>query len=140
MKRSEVREVIFMLLFRAEFNSKDEMPEQMQLFFDVNVGDEEDDDMGIPDKDREYIVSRENLILSKLPEIDAAIGEKATGWTIERMGKVDLAIIRLAVYEILFDEEIPVSVSINEAVELAKKYGRDESGSFVNGVLAKFAK
>jgi len=140
MRRSEVREVLFMLLFRAEFNSKEEMPEQMQLFFDVNIGAEEEEGNGIDDCDRDYIVARENQILSKIPEIDAAIGEKATGWTVDRMGKVDLAIIRLAVYEILFDDEIPVGVSINEAVELAKKYGRDESGSFVNGVLAKFAK
>ena len=78
--------------------------------------------------------------MASLETIDKEISEKATGWTIDRMGKVDLAIIRLAVYEILFDESIPVGVSINEAVELAKKYGRDESGSFVNGVLAKFAK
>ena len=55
------------------------------------------------------------------------------------MGKVELTIIRLAVYEMLFDEEIPTSVAINEAVELAKKFGQDESSAFVNGVLAKFA-
>lgn len=136
MKRSEVREVLFKLLFRAEFNDVSEMPEQMQFFFNVDV----DEDTNIKDKDRDYIIDREGKILEKLSEIDKAISEKAVGWTIDRMGKVDLAIIRLAVYEILFDEEIPVGVSINEAVELAKKYGRDESGSFINGVLAKFAK
>ncbi len=136
MKRSEVREVLFKLLFRAEFNDVSEMPEQMQFFFNVDV----DEDTNIKDKDRDYIIEREGKILEKLPEIDKEISEKAVGWTIVRMGKVDLAIIRLAVFEILFDEEIPVGVSINEAVELAKKYGRDESGSFINGVLAKFAK
>ena len=56
------------------------------------------------------------------------------------MGKVDLTLLRLAVFEIMFDDEIPTSVAINEAVELAKKFGQDESPSFVNGVLAKFAK
>jgi N utilization substance protein B len=55
------------------------------------------------------------------------------------MGKVDLSILRLAVYELLFDESIPQGVAINEAVELAKKYGQDESSGFINGVLAKFA-
>ena len=55
------------------------------------------------------------------------------------MGKVDLTLIRLAVYEIRFEEEIPVKVSINEAIELAKKYGTDDSPAFVNGILAKFA-
>ena len=135
MKRSELREVLFKLLFRAEFNEVSEMPEQMQLYFTTDA-----DDLKIKDEDKEYIIKREEDILSKLSEIDNEISDKATGWTIDRMGKVDLAIIRLAVYEIMFDDEIPLGVSINEAVELAKKYGRDESGSFVNGVLAKFGK
>ena len=135
MKRTELREVLFKLLFRAEFNDVTEMPVQMQLFFNNDA-----DNLKIKDDDREYIIKREEDILSKLTEIDKEISDKATGWTIDRMGKVDLAIIRLAVYEIMFDEEIPLGVSINEAVELAKKYGRDESGSFVNGVLAKFGK
>lgn len=136
MKRSESREILFKLLFRTEFNDISEMPEQMQLFFDVDtVADEKE----INEADREYIIARENMILSKLPEIDAAITEKATGWTVDRMGKVDVAIIRLAVFEMLYDSDIPTGVAINEAVELAKKYGREESGSFVNGVLAKFA-
>ncbi len=136
MKRSEVREILFKLLFRAEFNDIEEMPEQVQSYFEVQTVI---DEKLISEEDREYIVARETAIVEKLPEIDMAISEKATGWTIDRMGKVDVAIIRLAVYEIMFDDSIPVGVSINEAVELAKKYGRDESGSFVNGVLAKFA-
>ena len=67
------------------------------------------------------------------------MNEKVQGWDTGRMGKVDLTILRLAVYEIVFDEEIPTSVAINEAVELAKKFGQDSSPAFVNGVLAKFA-
>lgn len=136
MRRSEIREVLFKLLFRAEFNDASEMEEQLKLFFDIQT---EIDELKITEEERDYIINRENTILDKLPEIDKLIGEKATGWTVDRMGKVDIAIIRLAVYEIVFDEDIPVGVSINEAVELAKKYGREESGSFVNGVLAKFA-
>lgn len=136
MKRSEVREILFKLLFRAEFNDIEEMSEQVQSYFEVQTVI---DETLISEEDREYIIARENAIIEKLPEIDKAISDKATGWTIDRMGKVDVAIIRLAVYEIMFDDSIPVGVSINEAVELAKKYGRDESGSFVNGVLAKFA-
>lgn len=135
MKRSEVREILFKLLFRAEFNDVSEMPEQMQLFFNVDESEQ-----SISEKDKEYIINREGAILEKLPEIDKEISDKATGWTLDRFGKVDLAIVRLAVYEMLFDDDIPVGVSINEAVELAKKYGRDESSGFVNGVLAKFAK
>ncbi len=137
MKRSEIREAVFLLLFRLEFNSVKEMPEQMEMFFN-----EEGDDIRveISENDRNYITERCQAIVEKIPEIDKMISEKATGWTTERMGKVDLAIIRLAVYEITFDDQIPLGVSINEAVELAKKYGRDESGAFVNGVLAKFGK
>ena len=73
-----------------------------------------------------------------LGEIDFLINVKAKGGSTDRMGKVDVTIIRLAVYEMKFDEAVPVGVAINEAVELAKKFGQDESAGFVNGVLAKF--
>ena len=67
------------------------------------------------------------------------MNEKAAGWDTGRMSKVDLTILRLAVYEICYDEDVPTGVAINEAVELAKKFGQDASFGFVNGVLAKFA-
>ena len=79
------------------------------------------------------------LFVEKLDEIDAMINKQAKGWTTQRMGKVDLTILRLAVYEIVFDEDVPTGVAINEAVELAKRFGQEESSGFVNGVLAKFA-
>jgi N utilization substance protein B len=72
--------------------------------------------------------------------IDVIIDERSTGWKTSRMGKVELTILRLAVYEMLFDEDVPVTVAINEAVELAKKYGGDDTPAFINGVLAKVAK
>lgn len=65
------------------------------------------------------------------------VNQVAQGWKTSRMGKADLAIIRLAVYEMKFEEDVPEGVAINEAVELAKSYGTDDSPSFVNGVLAK---
>ena len=68
---------------------------------------------------------------------DEAIDAVAEGWKTGRMGKVDLTLIRLAVYEMKYDEDVPVGVAINEAVELAKKYGTDESPAFINGMLAK---
>ena len=137
MKRSEIREAVFLLLFRAEFNELKDMPEQMQMFFDA-----EGDDLKVKvsDEEKEYIINRATSVMDRIKEIDEMIAEKATGWTVDRMGKVDLTIIRLAVFEIKFDPEIPLGVCINEAVELAKKYGREESGAFVNGVLAKFDK
>ena len=74
-----------------------------------------------------------------LDEIDTLINTHATGWKTSRMNKVDLTILRLAVYEMKWDDDVPVSVAINEAVELAKQFGGEESPSFVNGVLAKIA-
>lgn len=77
--------------------------------------------------------------MERLEEIDADLNQKAKGWSTDRMGKVDLTILRLAIYEIRYDEEVPTGVAINEAVELAKKFGQDSSPAFINGVLAKFA-
>lgn len=131
MSRRELREHIFKLLFRVEFNSEDEMNTQCELFFD-------DVDTHFEEEDMNYIQNKYNLIYEKIGEIDKLIDEKAKGWSSERMGKVELTIIRLGVFEILFDEEIPASVAINEAVELAKKFGQDKSNGFVNAVLAKF--
>ncbi len=130
MTRRELRENVFMMLFRVEFHGEEEMPEQMVLFA------EEIENLN--DKDSEYMNHKCNEIIARLPEIDAAINEVATGWKTSRMAKVDLSIIRLAVYEMKYEDDIDAKVSINEAVELAKKYGTDDSASFVNGVLAKF--
>lgn len=131
MSRRELREQIFKLLFRIEFNSEEEMSTQCELFFD-------DVDTHFDEEDTKYIQSKYNLIYEKIEEIDKLIDEKAKGWNSERMGKVELTIIRLGVFEILYDEDVPASVAINEAVELAKKFGQDKSNGFVNAVLAKF--
>lgn len=131
MSRRELREQIFKFIFRVEFNDRDEMPEQERFFF-------EDDELMADEKDAAYISQKGNHIIEKLDEIDAMINKQAKGWTTQRMGKVDLTILRLAVYEIAFDEDVPAGVAINEAVELAKRFGQEESSGFVNGVLAKF--
>ena len=132
MSRRELREQIFKLLFRIEFNAKEEMQEQVGLFFE-----EEENQADVADT--AYITEKFQKVYDKLEEIDTALNEKVEGWNTGRMGKVDLTVLRLAVYEIMFDEEIPTGVAINEAVELAKKFGQDTSPSFINGVLAKFA-
>ena len=132
MNRTELREQIFQLLFRVEFNTKEEMSVQEELF--TTEGD-----LDFTKTDADYIRDKYEKIADKLEEIDKAINEKATGWETSRMAKVDLTIIRLAVYEIQYDESVPTGVAINEAVELAKKFGQDGSPAFVNGVLAKFA-
>ena len=130
MNRRELREQIFKFIFRVEFNAMEEMAEQKKLFF-------EDYELALKDEDAAYISEKSNKILQRLEEIDGLINQYAKGWTTERMSKVDLTIIRLAVYEIKFDEDVPAGVAINEAVEIAKKFGQEESAGFVNGVLAK---
>ena len=132
MKRRELREHIFELLFRIEFNSAEEMPEQMRLFFE-GLGE-------VEPKDQEYIEKKYAHIVEKLPEIDRTQDETAEGWKVTRMGKTDLTILRLAVYEMEYDEDVPVGVAVNEAVELSKKFGGDESPIFVNGILGKIGK
>ena len=134
MKRRELREHVFQLLFRVEFNSSEEMDEQVSMYFD-GVGEEET----LAEKDETYITEKYKKIVEKIPEIDEMLNASAKGWKTSRMGRVDLTILRLAVYEMKFDEDIPEKVAINEAVELSKKFGGDESPAFINGVLAKIA-
>lgn len=140
MSRREMREQVFKLLFRVEFNEPAAMSEQKELFFDNDeVVISEDDEMAISEEMKKEVSEKYEKIAEKITQIDEMLNEKADGWKTGRMGKVDLTILRLAVYEIVFDETIPTGVAINEAVELAKKFGRDESAKFINGVLAKFA-
>ena len=131
MSRRELREQIFKLLFRVEFNSLEDMSEQERLFFE--------DEEAAKDKDADYISDKYHKVQQKLPEIDRLLNERTEGWDTTRMSKVDLTILRLAVYEINYDDSVPTGVAINEAVILAKKFGQDASSGFVNGILAKFA-
>ncbi|MBO5371999.1 MAG: transcription antitermination factor NusB [Lachnospiraceae bacterium] len=131
MTRREIREQIFLKLFQIEFHPEEDLTEQLRYLDNEEEMEET--------KDTEYIQNKINAIAAKVTEIDAAINEVAKGWKTTRMGKVDLTLIRLAVYEIRYEESIPTGVAINEAVELAKKYGTEESPSFINGILAKIA-
>ena len=129
MTRREIREQVFKMLFRVEFYNQEEMSEQIALC--------EDDACSWKEKDKTYIFEKVEKISEKIEEIDAKINEVSEGWKTGRMGKADLTLIRLAVYEMLYEEDVPAKVAINEAVELAKQYGTDNSPSFVIGVLAK---
>ncbi|MCI8408111.1 MAG: transcription antitermination factor NusB [Lachnospiraceae bacterium] len=131
MTRRECREHLMVMLFQTEFHTKEELPEQISYYMNDIIAPKKDDVAYIQDKFQN--------VLELLEEIDSLIESVSEGWKLKRMFKVDLAIMRLAVYEMKYDEEIPVSVAINEAVEIAKKYGQDSSPSFVNGILAKVA-
>ena len=132
MTRRELRENTFIMLFHKEFHDTDELQEQIELYFEKKAS--------ISEKDSSYISDRVFEIISKLNDIDADINEAAEGWDVSRMSKIDLTIMRLAYYEMCFDETVPLQVAINEAVEIAKLYGGDNSPSFINGVLGKLAK
>ena len=129
MKRTEQREHIFKMVFGLEFNEETEMSDQMKFYF-AQLEDARE-------KDLEYIQRKAEKIAQKTEEIDALINSHTKGWKTSRMNKVDLTILRLAVYEMKWDEDVPVGVAIDEAVELAKKYSGSDGPSFVNGVLAK---
>lgn len=134
MSRHELREQVFRLLFRAEFYPAEELPEQDTLFLENPA---EDTPEHIREADGAYIVDRCRAVRERLAELDRVINDHTEGWDTTRIGKAELSVLRLAAYEMLYDEDIPDSVAINEAVELAKKYGQESAGGFVNAILGK---
>ena len=133
------------MLFCTDFYPPEEAGEQIEDYF-LSGSEEETDENGntetihlvaLSKEEEEECRSRVDTVLEKLPEIDRILEGVAEGWRLGRMGRVELTILRLACFEIRFDDSVPDKVAINEAVELAKKFGGDESPSFVNGVLAK---
>lgn len=133
MGRHEQREQVFRLLFQVEFHDCEDMPRQMRLFLEGN------EDIA-SQKDADYIEARCQKVRDRIPELDKLINDNTEKWDTTRMGKVELTVLRLAVYEMMFDDDIPANVAINEAVEIAKAYGQDNSGGFVNAILAKILK
>lgn len=129
MNRHEARETAFIVLFEKLFRPEDSIDEIISSakeseFFEAN----------------DYILNVAEKVGEKADEIDALIEKNLVGWTIKRISKVSLAVLRLAVCEILYFDDIPVSVSINEAVEITKKYSKVQDASFVNGVLGSVSK
>lgn len=129
MNRIKLRENIFKLLYCNEFHNQQEMPKQFELYWEELEAVNHDE--------KQYISDKVTAIAEKKDMIDEKINKAAIGWTTDRMSKVDLTILRLAYFEMKIDEEIPEKVAVDQAVELAKKYGTDESPSFINGILAK---
>ena len=127
MSRRTARELSMKLLYQLDIQIE-HRDNQIGLFLELNP---------LSEKDKEYFISIINGVYNKLNYIDDIVSKISKGWKLERISKVDLAILRLAVYEIAFREDIPYNVSINEAVELAKNYSSKESSSFINGILGK---
>ena len=124
MTRREAREELLNLLFESEFRSDETSTE---IFATSEENREVCDD--------EYIRRAYFAICDNKDEIDSIIGEHAHGWKTERLGRVSRAVLRLGVYELMYEKDIPASVTINEAVELAKKFDDEKARPFINGVL-----
>lgn len=152
MKRSELREYTFKMLFQLPFYEEEEWEEQIGLAFQQILSDIVDDkisSMDNPDQKQEYIEQKEQElrpikwrtkeIINHLEQLDEQIESLSEGWKLKRIGKAELVILRLAIFEIQQDKEVPVGVAINEAVELSKRYGSDKSSKFINGILGKLA-
>ena len=145
MTRRELREHCFKMLFCADFYPAEEKEDQLEQYFlapeeDETTTEGEDEilhKVELKEKDSTLLKERAEMIMVKIPELDEMINQVAEGWKTRRMGKVELTILRLALYEMKYDDAIPDKVAINEAVELAKKFGGNDSPAFVNGILAK---
>ena len=130
MTRKEARELLMQLLYQMELLN-DHSEETKDAYLEKNFKEK---------GHRDYAAELVNLVLTKKDEVDAKINEHSNKWSTSRMPKVDVAILRLATVELLYMEDIPDAVAINEAVDMAKKYGADESKAFINGILGKIAK
>lgn len=130
MTRKEAREYCFKLMFEYEVQKND--TKTMLSFFDEN-----ELDLG---NQAEYVKTLLNAAVENIKTIDETIEKNTKGWRISRLPKVTLAVLRVAVCEMLYMDDIPDSISINEAVELAKTYNDVKSGKFVNGILASVLK
>ena len=142
MSRKLAREIAFKIVFSNNFQfEENENKGQLlnNIIEDVELtasDDSKNKGEEISAEDRKYIEQVTKGIAEKLEELDERIKPYLKGWTMDRIGKTDLAILRLAVYEIFYRDDIPYKVSINEAVELAKVFCDESSPAFINGVLA----
>lgn len=127
MTRRQIRENLYKMLFQVEFHDKESLRTQIEIYLeDLEMADE---------KDKRELRDKFNELVENLEDIDAKIEEKANGWTINRIAKSELTILRLGVYELLYVEDVPNKVAINEAVELAKAYGADKASGFITEYL-----
>ncbi len=130
MGRKQAREGTMQALFQMSLN-KDYSEDALRVYLD---------NFSFEDSEKQYVVSAIEKITEEIETIDEFINENLQGWELERLAKVDLSILRIAIYEILYRDDIPVQVSINEAIEISKKYSTEDSYRFINGVLGGFVR
>ena len=131
MSRRTARDFAFKLIFEIPFFGYEKAEERIDFHFGY-------DDLPLTESDDKYIRAVVEKCFADIDDIDAKISSALSNWRIERLSKVDLALLRLAATEILYIDDVPYKVAVNEAVELAKQYGDDSTPSFINGVLSAF--
>lgn len=131
MSRKTARKHIFNIIFQLEFNEITDIDINEVL---ETYSEEYENTDG---RDKKFIISECSGIFENISKIDEIINAVSKGWSVDRLSKVDLAILRIAVYEINFDDDIPNKVAANEAVELAKEFSTDKSPVFINGIIGK---
>ena len=145
MTRRELREHCVKMLFGTDFYPREEAENQLEQYFLVPEAEDTTPEgaeiivhqVDMDEESSRYLKERVNAVINLIPELDERINQVAEGWKTRRMGRVELSILRLAVYEMKYDPDIPEKVAINEAVELAKRFGGKDAPAFINGILAK---
>ncbi|NLY78216.1 MAG: transcription antitermination factor NusB [Tissierellia bacterium] len=130
MGRKRARESTMKLLYQMEMH-EDFSDHIVNFYFENNNFDE---------GEKEYILDAVSKIVENLESIDSQIEKNIEKWEINRLAKIDLCVLRIAIYEILYRPDIPIEVSINEAIEISKKYSSEQSSKFVNGVLGSIVR
>ena len=133
MSRKKARDNAFKCIYQLEFYQYESKDLETLLQYCCEENENTDEEIS-------YIKQVLNGVFENISDIDKLILSNLKNWTLDRIAKIDLAILRLAIFEIMYMKDIPEKVSINEAVELAKEYGNNDSKSFVNGILAKILK
>ncbi len=134
LSRTALRDHLFRIIFMSDSRKDEEPADYISMYF-YCLTDDEDNFIEISEEDKDYISRKALNILEKTGEIDSKISEASKGWALHRIAKAELAILRVAVYEMLYDGDIPENVAINEAVELSKTYGEAGAPPFINGIL-----
>ena len=131
MDRSLAREIAMKMLYAASLGGEESMSEVLEQSEQADT---------LSDSDKTFLENLTYGVRARQQELDEIVAQYAQGWALNRLAKVDLTILRMAVYEMLYMPEIPVGATVNEAVELAKRFGEEKSPGFINGILGSVAR
>jgi len=140
MNRRKSRELSMKLIYQMSVNKEDYKDVIENLKESIECDLKSDEDIDLKDIDMEFIIRILKGVENNKEVIDREIEKYLVNWKLSRLSKIDLTILRICTFEIMFEEDIPDNVSINEALELAKKYSDDKSAAFINGVIDKIIK